>query len=91
MQLKNFRPKPKLVINLSSPCIGIKNRKLCKKIHHLILTSLTAKKNNSTNFFRINYHHVGGYEELRALEKENKLENVTKIKKAYFQAFFFKN
>ena len=39
------------------------------------------KKSNGTKtipqiFF--NDHHVGGYEELRALEKENKLENLLK-------------
>ena len=41
-----------------------------------MLSKSNGKKTIPQIFF--NDHHVGGYEELRALEKENKLENLLK-------------
>ena len=41
-----------------------------------MLKKSNGKKTIPQIFF--NDHHVGGYEELRALEKENKLENLLK-------------
>ena len=41
-----------------------------------MLSKSNGKKTNPQIFF--NDYHVGGYEELRALEKENKLENLLK-------------
>ena len=41
-----------------------------------MLSKSNGKKTIPQIFF--NNHHVGGYEELRALEKENKLENLLK-------------
>ena len=41
-----------------------------------MLSKSNGKRTIPQIFF--NDHHVGGYEELRALEKENKLENLLK-------------
>ena len=41
-----------------------------------MLKKSNGKKTIPQIFF--NDHHIGGYEELRALEKENKLENLLK-------------
>ena len=41
-----------------------------------MLKKSNGKKTIPQIFF--DNHHVGGYEELRALEKENKLENLLK-------------
>ena len=43
---------------------------------HEMLSKSNGKRTIPQIFF--NDHHVGGYEELRALEKENKLENLLK-------------
>ena len=43
---------------------------------HEMLSKSNGKKTIPQIFF--DNHHVGGYEELRALEKENKLENLLK-------------
>jgi glutaredoxin 3 len=43
---------------------------------HEILSKANGKRTIPLIFF--DNHHVGGYEELRALEKENKLENLLK-------------
>ena len=45
------------------------------KMHEMLKKS-NGKKTIPQIFF--DNHHVGGYEELRALEKENKLENLLK-------------
>ena len=51
--------------------IAIEERKMNE-----MLSKSNGKKTIPQIFF--NDHHVGGYEELRALEKENKLENLLK-------------
>ena len=43
---------------------------------HEMLSKSNGKRTIPQIFF--DNHHVGGYEELRALEKENKLENLLK-------------
>ena len=43
---------------------------------HEMLSKSNGKKTIPQIFF--DNHHVGGYEELRELEKENKLENLLK-------------
>ena len=43
---------------------------------HEMLSKSNGKRTIPQIFF--GNHHVGGYEELRALEKENKLENLLK-------------
>ena len=43
---------------------------------HEMLSKSNGKRTIPQIFF--DNHHIGGYEELRALEKENKLENLLK-------------
>ena len=42
-----------------------------------MLKKSNGKKNYTANIFRMNFH-IGGYEELRALEKKGELLNLVK-------------